>query len=275
MTGDTEPQKVALVTGGSSGLGAQICDRLAQAGWTVYAGSRRGTLMDGAHPDVHPIRCDVTAHSELSQAVAEILQTQGHLDAIICNAGINVSALAEELPETRAQAILNTNFWGAVYGARATLPHFRAQRAGTILVIGSLAGMVSPPGEAYYAASKHGIRGFLESLQYEVAGFGIRVHLIEPGFIRTNLANASAPNTETLTDYDAVRARLQAHWQGAIAGGLEAKEVADRVVHVLEHPDAPFRMRIGRDAVWIPRLKALLPSRIFFALTRRRFGLEG
>lgn len=275
MTPAARSRRVVFVTGGSSGLGAEICNAFGRAGWCAFAGSRRATLVEGAHAAVRPIRCDVTAHVDVDRAVAEILETAGRLDAIICNAGINVSALAEELPEARARAILDTNFWGAVYGARAVLPQFRAQRAGTLVVIGSLAGMVSPPGEAYYAASKHAIRGFLESLQYEVSDFGIRVHLIEPGFIRTNLASAAAANTETLADYDPLRARVQAHWRGAIAGGLDASAVADCVVRVVARRTAPFRTRVGQDAVWVPRLKALLPSKMYFALTRRRFGLEG
>lgn len=266
--------KTALVTGGSSGLGAAICECLAGNGWAVFAGSRRGVVAPNAHSSIQPLHCDVTSSDSMRAAVGAITGKHPFLDAIVCNAGINVSAIAEELPQDRARAILETNFWGVVNGVRAALPHFRIRRKGTILVIGSLAGMVSPPGEAYYAASKHAVRGFLESLQYEVSSFGVRVHLIEPGFIKTNLASASPPNTETIDDYDDVRTRLETHWHAAIAGGVTPEYVARRIQTVLDDPAAPFRVRVGRDAVWAPRWKSVLPARSFFALTRRRFGLE-
>lgn len=136
-----------------------------------------------------------------------------------------------------------------------------------------LAGIVAPPGEAYYAASKHGVRGFLESLQYEVSGFGIRVHLAEPGFIRTDLAAKQAPPDLVEPEYDALRRQLAGHWKHSIESGMRASDAARRIVDIVEKPGAPFRTRMGRDAVWIPRLKMLLPNSIFFALTRRWFGI--
>lgn len=266
--------RTVLVTGGSSGLGAAIAERLAATGWTVFASSRRGTLAAGSHASIRAMRCDVRRDGDMREAVAEIIAEEGRLDAIICNAGLNASGPAEELPADRARTIVETNFWGVVNGANAVLPHFRERREGAILVIGSLAGMVSPPGEAYYAASKHAVLGFLESVQYEVSRFGIRVRLVEPGFIRTNLADAAYPYAETIADYDGLREQLAKHWREAIAGGVTPEFVARRIEQVLDDPRSSFRTRVGRDAVWIPRLKALLPARLFFALARRRFGLE-
>lgn len=274
MTRKNSSGRVVLVTGGSSGLGAAICDRLARSGWRVFAGSRRGTLIEGANPSITPLRCDVTSPHELAASVTDVITQAGSLDAIVCNAGVNVSAPAEELPDPRARTIVETNVWGVINGAKAALPHFRQRKTGVILAVGSLAGMVSPPGEAYYAASKHAVRGFLESLQYEVSGFGVRVRLVEPGFIKTNLAAASSPNEGTIKDYDHLRSQLEHHWHQAIEGGVTSDFAARKIQRVLENPNSAFRTRIGRDAIWVPRFKALLPEKVFFAIARRRFGLE-
>lgn len=266
--------QTVLLTGGSSGLGASLANRLAGSGWQTYAGSRRGTLADGAAPSILPLQLDVTVEQECVAAIDRILSEHGALDTVICNAGINANAPAEELPLERAKAILETNFWGAVNVIRAALPHFRVRHQGTIVVVGSLAGIVSPPGEAYYAASKHAVRGFLESLQYEVSSFGIRVHLIEPGYIKTGLAEASPPAHGDIADYTIMRDQLSAHWARSIAGGMPVETAAQKIAEVLENPNAPFRTRIGKDAIWVPRWKTLFPVRSFFAIARRRFGLD-
>lgn len=274
MNETDEPRRTVLVTGGSAGLGAALVSELAAGGWTVYAASRRATLPADSPAGVQALRLDVCDRAAWEDVLNEVTARTGPLDALVCNAGVNVSAPVEELAEEQARAIVETNFWGVTHGVRAVLPGFRRQRRGVILVIGSLAGMVSPPGEAWYAASKHAVRGFLESLQYEVRGFGTRVHLVEPGFIRTDLARATPPRRETIADYDAMRRALDHHWRKAISGGMDPRAAAQRIALMLNDAGAPFRRRIGSDAHWVPRLKALLPTRVFFAAARRRFGLD-
>jgi NAD(P)-dependent dehydrogenase (short-subunit alcohol dehydrogenase family) len=193
-------RKVVLVTGASAGLGASIATELAGRDWDVLAASRRGLAPAGG--SVRPVVMDVTSVESVRKSIGS-----ERLDAIVCNAGINAAAPAEELDDARARSILETNFWGVVNTVRAALPKFRQQGQGCIVVIGSLAGLMAPPGASYYAASKHALEGWLESLQYEVAGFGVRVHLIEPGFIRTDLA-AAEPVPASLSEYDGLRERL-------------------------------------------------------------------
>jgi NAD(P)-dependent dehydrogenase (short-subunit alcohol dehydrogenase family) len=117
------------------------------------------------------------------------------------------------------------------------------------------------------------VRGFLESLQYEVSGFGVRVHLIEPGFIRTDLATSTARDITAIADYDHLRARLESQWRESIARGMKREAVADRITWLLGNPRAPFRTRVGRDGIWVPRWKKIFPAKVFFAVARRRFGL--
>lgn len=145
MNTNASTQRVVLVTGGSAGLGAALISCLSARGWRVYAGSRRGTVSDAVADKVQPLRLNVTDERACQEAVDEILAESGRLDAIICNAGINIGGPAEELARDQAASVLETNFWGVVNGIRSVLPHFRSRRAGSVLVIGSLAGIVAPP----------------------------------------------------------------------------------------------------------------------------------
>lgn len=266
-------KRVAFVTGASAGLGAAICENLVSHRWTTIAASRRG-VSSSQSPSVVPVSLDVTNAEAFDAAVRDVLTRYGRLDAIILNAGINTPAPIEELPLTRAHAIMDTNFWGVVHGVRAVLGHFRERRSGVITVVGSLAGMVTPPGEAIYAASKHALEGWLEGLQYEVSGFGIGVRLIEPGFIRTDLAANSAAHQGTVSEYEKMRDHLTRQWRENLKTGMSAEHVAKRIVTLSLAKRAPFRTRIGAEAIWVPRMKSILPQSWFFAGARRKFGLR-
>lgn len=104
---------------------------------------------------------------------------------------------------------------------------------------------------------------------------GIRVNLIEPGFIRTDLATSVEPNSGRIADYDMLRSKLDDEWRRSIQMGMDPNHAAQRIVDILENPSAPFRVRLGADAIWLPRLKALMPTNLFLRATRRRFGLDG
>ena len=201
---------VALVTGASGGLGAAMARALARREWHVFATSRSarsgtgGGLVD---EHVEPLFMDVTQESSIRAALARVSECGLGIDLLINNAGINVSGVVEEMPKEQGRAIMDTNFYGVVDTIRAVLPLMRARRRGTILTIGSLAAFVAPPGEAYYAAAKSALEGFLESFQYEATPFGVRVCLAEPGFIRTNLARGAVDISATCADYDKVRAQ--------------------------------------------------------------------
>jgi NAD(P)-dependent dehydrogenase (short-subunit alcohol dehydrogenase family) len=266
--------KVAFVTGASSGLGAEISLKLARRNWIVYAASRRGTRTDGVD-NLHGLSVDVTDGAAVTAAIGRIFAEHGRLDAVIANAGVNASAPFEEIPAAAGRSIFETNFWGTVHVARAALPIMRRQRQGLILTTGSLAGLIGPPGEAFYAASKHALEGFLEALQYEVRPFGVRVVLVEPGFIRTNFAKSMAPIAAAIADYAELRTQLDAHWRKSIENGMAVGVVAERIVRAVESGRARFRLSIGTDAFFVPALKRLLPEQLFFSVVRRAFGIDG
>jgi len=273
----TQPSlPVALVTGGSSGLGAALCTELAARGWHVLAASRRATAPALAQPActgvVEALALDVCRPASIAD-LAHQLERRGQMpELLVNNAGINISGVFEELSAAQGRAILDTNFHGVADTIRAFLPAMRARRRGTLLTIGSLAGLLAPPGEACYAASKHALEGLHEALQHELHRFGIRVCLAEPGFIRTDLARSVPPPDQTIEDYAGVRQNLHAHWVASVAGGMAAETAARDIIHwALD--GTGLRRRFGADARRLPWLKALLPQCAYAAGVRRRFSV--
>lgn len=269
--------RVALVTGASSGLGAELSLSLARRGWRVLAASRSAKVpsMEGeAARLIEPLRLDVADEGSIAETLDAIKARGLIISLLVNNAGINISGVVEEMPREQGRAIIDTNFYGVADMIRAVLPDMRERRHGTILTIGSLAGLIGPPGEAYYAASKHALEGFLEALQYEVAPFNVRIRLAEPGFIATNLATASPQIAGTITDYDGIRRALKAKWEESISSGMKASDTAKAIIAWALHGTS-FRKRFGNDARWVPRLKSLLPEKIFFAQVKRRFRVTG
>jgi NAD(P)-dependent dehydrogenase (short-subunit alcohol dehydrogenase family) len=273
----TQPSlPVALVTGGSSGLGAALCAELARRGWHVLAASRRATtpaLAQGARTGVvEPLALDVCRPASIAD-LARQLERRGQMpELLVNNAGINISGVFEELSAEQGRAIFDTNFHGVTDTLRAFLPAMRERRRGTILTIGSLAGLLAPPGETYYAASKHALEGLHEALQHEVHRFGIRVRLAEPGYIRTDLARSVPPPGQTIADYAPVRQKLHEHWVASVAGGMTAETAARDIIHWALDGKG-LRHRFGADARLLPWLKALLPQSAYAAGVKRRFGV--
>ena len=267
---------LALVTGGSSGLGAALCAELAGRGWHVLAASRRATVPVLAQSTwtgvIEALALDVCRPASIND-LAHQLERQGRMpQLLINNAGVNISGVFEELSAEQGRAILDTNFHGVADMLRAFLPAMRERRSGTILTIGSLAGLLAPPGEAYYAASKHALEGLHEAMQHELHRFGIRVCLAEPGFIRTDLARSVPAPEKTIADYGSVRQSLHEHWVASVAGGMAAEAAARDIIHwALE--GSGLRRRFGADARRLPWLKALLPQGAYAAGVRRRFGV--
>ncbi len=269
----TDRQKVALVTGGSAGLGAAMARELARRHWTVFAGSRSGKT-PASDGDLRPLVLDVTSDESVTAGIAHTLEAAGCLDLVINNAGINFSGPFEEQTLEQASQVLETNVLGVARVTRAALAPMRARRQGTILTIGSLAGIVAPPGEAYYAASKFALEGLLEALHHEVRRFNVRILLAEPGYISTDFANPARDAPPTIPDYDRMRGVLHAHWRRSIQRGMNVDRAARKIVNWAERPGRSMRKRFGWDAQWIPIARAIIPESLFFHTTRWIFGIS-
>jgi len=205
-------KRVVLVTGASSGIGNAVATQLAKKGFAVYGTSRNP---ENRHRRVDEffelIRMDVADDDSVSTAVAYILAREGRIDALLCCAGMGIAGAVEETPIEEAARQLDVNFMGTARTIHAALPSMRTH-GGTILIIGSMAGLVGVPFQAYYSASKFALEGFVDSLRMELADPGIRIRrrtgkkgerrlegrppvqvsLIQPGDFKTGFTTARA-----------------------------------------------------------------------------------
>lgn len=262
--------KIALVTGASSGIGAATARLLAQAGYTVYGTSRRGAPVQaqaqaqGLAPTeagYAMLALDVTSDASVAAAVASVIAREGRIDLLVNNAGFGVApAGAEESSVAQAQAIFDTNFHGVVRMTLAVLPHMRAQGGGRILNMGSVVGFLPMPYGALYAASKHAIEGYTESLDHEVRGWGIRASVIEPAYTKTafeaNLLQPDAP----LAAYQAVRSAITRRLQEIMQGADRPQVVAATVVKAAQARQPQLRYTAGRLAGRLRLMRRFLPA---------------
>src|SRR5215207_1362176 len=159
--------RIALVTGASSGIGEAAAERLAKAGYKVYGTSRRGAQAGKQSFEMLPL--DVTSDQSVEAAVSEVMRRDGRIDLLVNNAGFGVApGGAEESSIDQARAIFETNFFGLVRMTRAVLPHMREQRSGRIINMSSVLGFLPMPYGALYAATKHAVEGYSESLDHEL-----------------------------------------------------------------------------------------------------------
>src|SRR5438094_4007108 len=221
--------KIALVTGASSGIGEATAERLAKAGYKVYGTSRRGAEAGKRSFEMVPL--DVTSDESVEAAVSEVMRRDGRIDLLVNNAGFDVApAGAEESSIDQARSIFETNFFGLVRMTRAVVPHMRRQGSGRIINIGSVLGFLPMPYGALYAATKHAVEGYSESLDHELRTRGIRVSVIEPAYTKTQFdANFLAPDSK-LDEYREVRALLNKVIKEVMATADDPTVVADVVL---------------------------------------------
>lgn len=195
--------QVVLITGASSGIGQACARHLARRGYRVFGTSRRP---DASATGFTMILMDVTDDASVHRGVEEVMRQAGRLDVLVNNAGFGIAGAVEDTSPEEAREQLETNFFGVLRLCRAVLPIMRAQGSGTIVNIGSLAGLIALPFQGLYSASKFALEGLSEALRMEVQPFGIRVVLIEPGDVRTNFtfsrrrtrASAASPYAERM-----------------------------------------------------------------------------
>jgi NAD(P)-dependent dehydrogenase (short-subunit alcohol dehydrogenase family) len=275
--------KVVFITGAASGIGRACADRLAAAGWTVVGADRRefggtagssGSLASPEGPAWPGIVMNVDDEQAVRAGVAEVLRRHGRIDAIVAAAGWAVSGAAEFTPLEDARELFETNFWGCVRVVQAVLPHMRAQHAGRILLVSSMAGLVGLPFEAYYSASKFALEGFGESLAYEVAPFGITVTLLEPANVATAFSWRLCTEADTAGVYALAAAKALGVTKRNLASGVPPARVAATVQRLLESRRPPRRQSAGkafeRSGVISRRI---LPFRLWEAASRKSLGV--
>jgi NAD(P)-dependent dehydrogenase (short-subunit alcohol dehydrogenase family) len=255
-------KKVWLITGASRGLGLDIAKAALAAGHAVIATGRepvKVTAAIGQHNDLLALKLDITRLEDAHAAVAAGVAKFGRIDVLVNNAGNFYAGFFEELSSEQVRNQIETLLFGPMNVSRAVLPVMRKQRAGLILTISSTAGIAGLLFCSAYAAAKFGVEGWMESLAPEIAPFGIRTMLVEPGFFRTELLskNSTTYAKPAIDDYAKQTREIVAAWSGMDGkqGGDPAK-LADALVHLAGLKEPPSRFAAGADAVQTFETKA-------------------
>jgi NAD(P)-dependent dehydrogenase (short-subunit alcohol dehydrogenase family) len=254
--------RVALVTGASAGIGEAAGRALVGAGFTVYGTSRKAAPAEKRGGVVF-LALDVTDDDSVAGAVREVLHRSGRIDVLVNNAGVGVSGAAEESSIEQARALFETNLFGSIRTTRAVLPHMREQGSGRIINVSSVLGFMPAPFMALYAATKHAIEGYSESLDHEVREHGVRVLLVEPAYTRTSFdANAVAVD-EPLALYARRREAIDVLIADAVKAGDEPSLVGETIVAAATDTRPKLRYPAGTLARRVSKLRRYAPPALF------------
>jgi len=248
-------KKVWLITGAGRGMGVDIAKAALAAGHAVVATGRnpeRVRSVIGAHGDLLAVKLDVTDPADAEAAVRVAVDRFGRLDVLVNNAGNFYAGFFEEITPEHFRTQIETTLFGPINVARAVLPVMRAQRSGLVVTISSTAGLTGGEFLTAYAASKFGVEGWMESLTPEVAPFGIRTMLVEPGFFRTELLTPESTSyaKPTIEDYAERTEQTVATWNsmnGQQSG--DPAKLATALIQLAALDEPPLRFAVGADAV--------------------------
>lgn len=270
----TMNRPVALVTGASSGIGRETALGLVAAGFDVIGTSRdtsRVTPLDG----VTFVGLDVADDTSVTDAVRQVTEKFGRIDLLVNNAGVGSTGAAEETSVAQAQGVFDTNVFGVMRMVNEVLPHMRAQGRGRVINVSSVVGFIPSPYMAVYAASKHAIEGYTESLDHEVREHGVRALLVQPAYTRTGFeANSGKPDTP-LEVYERRRSAFDRLMVKAIADGDAPGVVAEVIVAAATDAKPKLRYTAGPTAGRVSVLRRLAPARAFDKQIRKLAGLTG
>lgn len=271
--------RVILITGASSGIGRACAEHLAGLGHRVYGTSRRATFPEPSPPKaardpdgsaepsgITLIPMDVTDDTSVERAVRYVLETAGRLDVIVNNAGMGIAGAVEDTSLEEARLQFETSFFGMLRVCRAAIPAMREQRSGLIVNVSSVAGVMGIPFQGLYSASKFAVEGLSEALRLEVAPFGLRVVVIEPGDFTTGFTANRRRTAASITNpayAEACRRAIEVMEHDEAAGGPPIP-VARLLARIVTSSSPRLRYAVGplpeRAAIV---LKGLVPHRLF------------
>ena len=264
------PEKIALITGSSSGFGLLTSIELAKAGFRVVATMRdlgRRERLDqaaaavgvAAQLDIRAL--DVTDFDSLPAFVDAVVHDYGRLDVLVNNAGFAVAGFLEDIKLEELRRQFETNFFGAVAMTKAALPAMRRQRSGHIIMVSSIGGLLGTVTIGSYSASKHALEGWSESLRLEANSLGIKVVLVEPGSFQTDIWTRGAVLGEQVTKETSPNIQRMLRMRDLIQAlpKNDAIEVARKITSIAQDPNPKLRYVVGRDAKIQLALKRILP----------------
>ena len=250
-------QKVAVITGSSSGIGFESALILARNGYTTYATMRspdkdtsiKAVVQNDGLP-IRVVQLDVTDDSSVKNAIDHIISEAGRIDLLVNNAGYGLVGALEDLAMEEIKSQYETNLFGLIRVIQAVLPTMRKQRSGRVINISSGAGIFGYAGGSAYVSTKFAVEGLSESLAYELEPFGIKVILIEPGFIKTNFANAvviAKKAQDSASPYSGLMQKLMASTTELAKNASDAELVANIILEAASNPNPRLRYLAGKD----------------------------
>ncbi len=277
IEGSAEASRAALVTGCSSGIGKATALALVRAGYPTWASARRiEDLRELEQAGCRVLELDVTDEGSRTAAVRQVEAEHGSVGILVNNAGHGGGGPVEEVPLAQVRETFETNVFGLIGMCQLVLPGMRAQRAGTIVNLGSAAGLVTPPTGCPYSMTKYAVESLCDALRLETTPFGVRVVLIEPGAVRTEFLtkgdrrNSRDAGVGVYEEYKAnvLRMTERAHREGASAV-LTPDKVAAVIVEAIAARRPRARYKVGSQARVAPRVRRLVGDRAWDAAMRR------
>src|SRR4051812_48616775 len=262
---------VAIVTGASGGIGEATARGLHAAGYRVFGTSRRAPATRSS--GIEYLVCDVTSDESVQAAVGEVLSKAGRIDLLVNNAGVGLIGGAEESSLEQAKSLFDVNLFGVIRLTKAVLPVMRRQRAGRIVNISSVLGLIPAPFMALYGASKHAVEGYSESLDHEIRGSGIRVVLVEPAYTRTSFDGNAYRADQELEVYQSARSNAEGVIRDAMKVADSPELVADAVVKACTTSNPDRRYTAGRAARQVSLLRRFVPASAFDKSLRKQMRL--
>lgn len=264
---------VAIVTGASSGIGQATAELLANSGYKVYGTSRK--VAQTTQRSYKMIALDVNSEESIEAAIKEVVKIEGRIDLVVNNAGFGVApGGAEESSIEQTKMIFDTNFFGIVRMTRAVVPYMRKQGKGRIINIGSILGLIPAPYMATYAATKHAVEGFSESLDHELRTRGIRVSVVEPGYTNTHFEANTLEVDAKIDEYNIARKALAKLMKVAIAAGDDPKVVANVVLKAANAKNPKLRYAAGKVACRLSFLRRFAPAALLDIGIRQELKLD-
>ena len=280
MQGD----KVALVTGSSSGIGFETSLMLARAGFNTYASMRNleksKNLTEIAKKEKLPlqvVQLDVNNDGSVKDAIVKILKADQRIDVLINNAGYGLFGSVEDTSIEEIKAQFETNFFGVVRVTQQVLPLMRRQNSGTIVNVSSVGGLIGLPALSAYHSTKFALEGLSESIAFELEPFGIRVVIIEPGVIRTNILNSSSSAKKALdpkSPYFSLSQKLNDNFKSMMESELSSppEEVAKVILQAVTSENPQLRYSVGDDAANLIHARKNVPDKEFRKMIMKNFS---
>ena len=262
--------KVILITGASSGIGKETAKLFQTKNWKVAATMRSPEKAEDLQKiaDIETFRLDVTDIDSIKQAIKDVIEKFGRIDAVVNNAGYGLVGAFEAASAEQIEKQFQTNVFGLMNVCREILPVFREQKRGTIVNVASMGGRITFPLYSLYHATKWAVEGFSESLQYEVEEFNIRIKIIEPGPIKTDFYDRSMDLTrrEGLTAYDHFIDKAMPNMQKAGETAPDGKVVAQTIYNAVT--DGSKKLRYAVNSAGILTARKFLPDSVFFKIVK-------